>query len=99
MTDFDATDAIIISATGENVDYTPFGSALVVVKGLFQSPDDATDGGDVDIEALAPQVILTSVDAPAPDHRDLFTIRGVAYTVKRIEQDESALVVFLLLEV
>lgn len=99
MPDFDAIDAIAIAGVGEDVSYTPFGLALVVIKGFFQAPDESPDGGDVSIEAVAPMVTVLNTDATAPEHRDLFTIRGMDYTVKRIEQDESALVVFHLLEV
>ena len=99
MPDFDAIDVIAINGVGENVSFTPFGGSLVVITALFQAPDEATDGGDIPIEAVAPMVTVKNTDATAPDKRDLFTIRGVAYTVKRIEQDEGALVVYHLLEV
>ena len=98
MPDFDTADASIIATFGEDVTYTPDGGAPVVVKGFFQAPDDEPDTFDVDIEGNAPQVRLTATDAPAPVHADTFTIRGVAYNVKRVEVDESAIVVFHLLE-
>ncbi len=73
--------------------------AILVVKGFFQSPDDEPDTQEIDFIATSPQVILTNVDAPSPNLGDLFTIRTVLYTVKDFEADESALVVFHLLEV
>lgn len=95
---FDTTDAAVIAFMGEDVSYTPFGSALVVVNGFFQSPDDEPDTEDIDFIATSPQVTLTNVDAPSPNKGDLFTIRTVSYTVKDFETDEGALVVFHLLE-
>lgn len=98
MTDFDATDAAVIAAMGEDVTYTPNGGGAVVVKGFFQAPDDEPDTQDINFIAAAPQVTLLNTDATAPHKGDVFTIRGVAYSVKDFEVDESALVVFHLLE-
>lgn len=98
MPNYDTTDANIIATFGEDVTYTPFGSGSVVVVGFYQSPDDEPDTQDLNFIATSPQVTLTNTDAPAPNKGDLFTIRGVDYTVKDFETDESALVVFLLLE-
>jgi len=98
MPDFDATDAAVINVMGEDVSYTPNGMALVVVTGFFQAPDEEPDTQDLQFIATGPQVTLLNTDAPAPNKGDLFTIRGVDYTVKDFETDESALVVFHLLE-
>lgn len=98
MPDFDPTDTAIVNTFGEDVSYTPNGGGSVVVKGFFQSPDDEPDTQDLNFIATSPQVILLDTDAPAPDKGDTFTIRSVNYTVKDFEEDESALVVFHLLE-
>lgn len=98
MPDFDATDAAVINVMGENVSYTPFGMALVVVLAFFQAPDEEPDTQDLQFIATGPQVTLLESDAPAPNKGDLFTVRGQTYTVKDFETDESALVVFHLLE-
>ena len=98
MTDFDATDAAVIAFMGEDVTFTPDGGGPVVIKGLFQAPDDDVDGGEIDMETIAPIVTVLNTDATAPSHGDKFTIRQVPYAVKRVEVDESALVVFHLLE-
>ncbi len=98
MPDYDTADANIIATFGEDVTYTPFGMASAVVTGFFQSPDEEPDTEDLNFIATSPQVTLTNTDAPSPNKGDLFTIRGVGYTVKDFETDESALVVFLLLE-
>ena len=97
-TDFDPTDLAVIRQFGEDVTYTPFGGAAVVVKGLYQAPDDEPDTADLNFIATSPQVILINTDAPAPAKGDLFTIRGVDYRVKDYEVDESTLVVFNILE-
>lgn len=98
MTDFNATDAAVIAAMGEDVTYTPNGGGAVVVKGFFQSPDDEPDTQDIEFIATSPRVTLLNTDATAPHKGDVFTIRGQAYSVKDFETDESALVVFHLLE-
>ena len=98
MPDFDTIDAAVIAAMGEDVSYTPDGGGAVVVTGFFQSPDDEPDTQDIDFIATSPMVTLLNTDAPAPSKGDVFTIRGVAYSVKDFEVDESALVVFHLLE-
>ncbi len=98
MPDFDATDAAVIAAMGEDVTYTPNGGGAVVVKGFYQSPDDEPDTQGIELIATAPQVTLLNTDAPAPHKGDVFTIRGIGYSVKNFEVDESALVVFHLLE-
>ena len=99
MPDFDATDAAVIGLYGEDVTYTPNAGAPVVVKGFFQSPDEEPDTDDLQFISIAPQVILLNSVATDPHKGDLFTIRGVAYSVKDFETDEQALVVFHLLEV
>lgn len=98
MPDFDPTDAALINFYGEDVTYTPNGSGAVVVKGFYQSPDDEPDTQELDFIATSPQVTLLNTDAPAPHKGDAFTIRGVAYSVKDFETDESALVVFHIIE-
>lgn len=98
MPDFDTADASIIDTFGEDVTYTPDGGAPVVIKGFFQAPDEQPDTFDVEIQGTAPQVTVHSDDAATPTQQDLFTIRSVNYTVKQFEVDESALVVFHLLE-
>lgn len=98
MPDFDTTDAAVIDFMGEDVTYTPNAGAPVVVKGFYQAPDDEPDTQDLNFIATGPIVTLLNTDATAPHKGDLFTIRGVDYTVKDFETDESALVVFHLLE-
>lgn len=98
MPDFDAADTSIIATFGEDVTYTPNAGVPVVIKGFFQMPDDQPDTFDVEFQGNDPQVTTTATDTPAPDQGDLFTIRGVDYTVKQFEVDESILCVFLLLE-
>ena len=99
MPDFDTTDASVINFMGEDVTYTPNGGGAVVVKGFYQAPDDEPDTQDINFIASSPQVTLLNTDATAPHKGDLFTIRGIAYRVKDFEVDESALVVFHLLEI
>ena len=98
MPDFDTTDAALIAFYGEDVTYTPNGGGAVVVKGFFQSPDDEPDTVEIEFIATSPMVTLLNTDATAPHKGDTFTIRGVSYSVKDFETDESALVVFHLLE-
>ena len=98
MPDFDTADASLINTFGEDVTYTPNGGAAVVIKGFFQAPDEQPDTFDVEIQGSAPQVTTTATNTPTPDQSDTFTIRGVDYSVKQFEVDESALVVFHLLE-
>jgi hypothetical protein len=98
MPNYDTADASVIATFGEDVTYTPFGSGSAVVVGFFQAPDDEPDTTDLNFIAISPQVTLTDTDAPSPNKGDLFTIRGVDYTVKDFEDDESSLVVFFLLE-
>ncbi len=98
MPDWDATDAAIIAAMGESVTYTPDGGGPVVFIALFQAPDVEPDTQDINFESSGPVVTCLNTDTPSPTHLDTFTIRGQLYTVKRIEQDESALVIFQLLE-
>lgn len=98
MPDFDTADASILTTFGEDVTYTPNLGAPVVIKGLFQNPDEQPDTFDVEFQGSGPQVTTHSDDTPTPDQGDLFTIRGVNYTVKQFEIDESALRVFNLLE-
>ena len=98
MPDYDITDANVIATFGEDVTYTPFGMASVIVVGFYQAPDDEPDTQDLNFIATSPQVTLTDTDAPSPNKGDLFTARGIDYTVKDFEDDESSLVVFFLLE-
>ena len=98
MPDWDATDAAVIAATGESVTYTPDGGGPVVFTALFQKPDADPDTQDINFESVDPMVTCLNTDTPSPSHLDTFTIRGQLYTVKRVEQDESALVIFQLLE-
>lgn len=98
MTDFDTADASIILAFGESVTYTPNGGAAVAINAFYQSPDEQPDTFDVEFQANGPMLTTHSDDTPTPDQGDLFTVRGVAYTVKQFEVDESALCVFHLLE-
>jgi len=98
VADFDPTDAALMSFYGEDVTYTPNGGGAVVVQGFYQSPADEPDTQELDFIATAPRVTLLNTDAPSPHTGDLFTIRGVSYSVKDYETDESALVVFHLLE-
>lgn len=95
---FDAADAGILAAFGEDVTYTSFGNAPAVIKGFFQAPDDDADTIEIEFQGNAVQVRTLSTDTPTPLHEDLFTIRGVDYTVKQVEVDESLFVVFHLLE-
>ena len=98
MPDFDTADASLINTFGENVTYTPNAGAPVVVKAFFQMPDERPDTFDVEIQGSAPQLTTHTNDTPTPDLGDLFTVRGVDYTVKEFEIDESALRVFHLIE-
>ena len=98
MPDWDATDAAVIAAMGETVTYTPNGGGPVVITALFQSPDTEPDTQEINIESTGPMVTCLNTDVPSPSHLDTFTIRGQLYTVKRIEVDESAIVVLHLLE-
>ena len=98
MPDFDTTDASVINFMGEDVSYSPNGGGAVVVKGFYQSPDDEPDTQDLNFIATGPQVTLLNTDAVNPAKTDAFTIRSVPYKVKDFETDESALVVFHLLE-
>ena len=98
MPNFDTTDAAIIDFYGEDVTYTPNAGAPVVVLGFYQAPDTEPDTQDLQFIATGPMVTVLNSVAPAPNKGDLFTIRGVDYTVKDFETDESSLVVFLLLE-
>lgn len=97
MTDFDTADAAIISTFGEDVTYTPDGGAAVVIKALFQNPDEQPDTFDVEFQGNGPQLTTHNDDTPTPTQGDLFTVRGVDYTVKQFEVDESAMCVFHLL--
>ncbi len=98
MPDWDATDAAVIAAMGETVSYLPNGGSSVDFVALFQTPDVEPDTQDINFESVGPMVTCLDTDTPSPDHLDTFTIRSQLYTVKRIEQDESALVIFQLLE-
>lgn len=98
MLDFDTADASIIQTFGEDVTYTPNAGAPVVIKGFFQNPDEQPDTFDVEFEGTGPQITTLSSDTPAPEHGDTFVIRGVSYSVKQVEVDESVLRVFHLLE-
>lgn len=98
MPDWDATDAAVIVALGESVSYTPDGGSLVVFTALFQAPDVEPDTQEINFESMGPMVTCLNTDTPSPSHLDTFTIRTVLYTVKRIEVDESALVIFHLQE-
>lgn len=95
---WDATDAAVIAAMGESVTYTPDGGSPVVITALFQAPDTEPDTQEINIESIGPVVTCLNTDVPSPTHDDTFNIRGQLYTVKRIEIDESALVVCHLLE-
>lgn len=97
--DFDTADASVIQTFGEDVTYTPIATGVpVVIKALFQMPDQRPDTFDVEFQGNDPQATTLSSDTPAPNQADLFTIRGVDYTVKQFEIDESVLRVFLLNE-
>jgi hypothetical protein len=98
MPDFDTADASIIQTFGEDVTYTPNAGAPVVIKAFFQLPDERPDTFDVEFQGNDPQATTLASDTPAPNQGDTFIIRGVTYTVKQFEVDESALRVFLLLE-
>jgi len=98
MPDFDTADAAIIQTFGEDVTYTPNAGAPVVIKGFFQLPDEQPDTFDIEIQGNDPLVTTLSSDTPAPDQGDTFIIRGITYTVKQYEIDESVLRVFHLLE-
>ncbi len=98
MPDWDATDAAVIAATGESVTYTPDGGGPVVFTALFQAPDTEPDTQDINFESTGPMVTCLNTDVPSPSHLDTFNIRGQLYTVKRVEVDESAIVVLHLLE-
>lgn len=95
---WDTTDAAVIAALGESVTYTPDGGSSVAIVALFQAPETEPDTQDINIESVGPVVTCLNTDVPSPTHLDTFTIRGQLYTVKRIEIDESALVVLHLLE-
>ncbi len=100
MPDFDVIDAAVIEVFGEELTYRPGGGGAVTPnpKGFFQDPDDEPDTEAIDFISTSPQVTLTGTDAPSPTKQDLFTINGQDYTVKDFEDDESLLVVFLLLK-
>ena len=98
MPDWDAVDSAVIAATGETVTYTPDGGSPGDFIALFQAPDVEPDTQDINFESMGPMVTCLNTDVPSPSHADTFTIRGQLYTVKRIEQDESALVVLHLLK-
>ncbi len=95
---WDTTDAAVIAATGESVTYTPDGGSSVDFIALFQAPEREPETQEINIESFGPMVTCLNTDVPSPSHLDTFTIRGQLYTVKRIEIDESALVVLHLLE-
>ena len=97
MPDWDATDAAVIAAMGETVTYTANGGSPVAIKALFQSPDTDVDTMDLNIESVGPMVTFLKTDVPTPSHVDTFRIREVPYKVKKIEKDESALVICHLL--
>ena len=96
--DWDATDAAVIEVMGETVTYTPDGGSSVSITAFFQAPDVEPDTQDINFDSMGPMVTCLDTDTPSPSHLDTFTIRAQLYTVKRIEQDESALVIFELLE-
>lgn len=98
MPDWDATDAAVIAVMGETVTYTPDGGGPVAITAFFQAPDTEVDTQDIAFESLGPMVTCLDTDVPSPSHADTFTIRGQLYTVKRIEIDESAMVICHLLE-
>lgn len=98
MPDWDATDAAVIAATGETVTYLPDGGSSVDFTALFQAPDTEPDTQEINFESTGPMVTCLNTDVLSPSHLDTFTIRGQLYTVKRIEVDESAIVVLHLLE-
>lgn len=99
MLDFSVVDSAAVKAFGEDVTYTPSGGGPTVIKGFFQSPDTIPESGDdFGFEATGPIVTVKAADVPTPGHLDTFLIRGITYTVKRVEVDESSLVVCHLLE-
>ena len=98
MPDWDTTDAAVITSMGETVTYLPDGGSSVDFIALFQAPDVEPDTQDINFESQGPMVTCLTTDVPSPSHADTFTIRTQLYTVKRIEQDESALVVLHLLK-
>lgn len=98
MPDWDAMDAAVIAAIGETVTYLPNGGASVDFVALFQAPDVEVDTQEINFESMGPSVTCLNTDVPTPSHLDTFTIRGQLYTVKRIEQDESALLFLHLLK-
>lgn len=98
MPDWDATDAAVIAVMGETVSYLPDGGSSVDFLALFQAPDVEPDTQDINFESMGPMVTCLDTDTPSPSHLDTFTIRTVLYTVKQIEKDESALVIFQLQE-
>lgn len=98
MPDWDSTDAAVIVAMGETVTYLPDGGSSVDFVAFFQAPDVEPDTQEINFESMGPMVTCLNTDVPSPSHADTFTIRGQLYTVKQIEQDESALVVMHLLK-
>ena len=99
MATFDAVDSAVINVFGEDITYTPDGGAHIVVKGFFQSPDTIPESGvDISFESIGPQVYVKDTDVPTPGHSDTVVIRGITYTVKQVERDESSLIILHLLE-
>lgn len=99
MVDFSVVDSAAVDAFGEDITYTPDGGSPTVITGFFQSPDTIPESGtDINFESIGPQVTCKAVDVPTPGHLDTVLVRGVTYTVKQVEVDESSLVVLHLLE-
>ena len=99
MPSFDAVDAAVINVFGEDITYTPDGGAPTVIKAFFQSPDTLPESGvDINFESIGPQVYVKDADVPSPGHLDTVTVRGIVYTVKQVERDESSLRILHLLE-
>lgn len=97
MPDWDSTDAAVIAVMGETVSYLSNGGSSVDFIALFQAPDTEPDTQEINFESTGPMVTCLKSDVPSPSHQDTFRIRETPYQVKRIEKDESALVVLHLL--
>jgi hypothetical protein len=99
MPDFDTVDTATVNAFGEDITYTPNGGGATIIKAIFQSPDVIPEAGvDITFESVGPRVVCKAVDVPTPGHLDTVLARGITYTVKQVEVDESSLVILHLLE-
>lgn len=76
----------ILQEQGETVTYTPQGGAGTAISGIWE-PDRTLPGyyPDGEQDRTLGVLLVSTADVPTPGDRDQFTIGGVVYAVRAVE--------------